>query len=307
MFCGVFILILSYKSGTIFSKYNYQNKEIVKDVSFKIAESSSLSIIGETGSGKTIIANSIMNLLPPDIKSTNNEIIFENKNITNYKKIKKLLGSKIIYIPQSGKDALSPNLTIKKHFINILKRNKYKKKDFNNIIAEKLNNVEISNYEEILNKYPFEISGGTAQKIVIALSSCSSASLIIADEMTNGIAEKEKIEKFNLIDRLFPTAGKIYITHDISIAKLCDDILVLNHGKTMEQGPAKKVLTNPHHPYTKALLSSLPENGLNTIPLLSYLKGYCPFYQRCQNRKDKCLISFKKKQLDKIVWYCNYD
>ena len=143
MFCGVFILILSYKSGTIFSKYNYQNKEIVKDVSFKIAESSSLAIIGETGSGKTIIANSIMNLLPPDIKSTNNEIIFENKNITNYKKIKKLLGSKIIYIPQSGKDALSPNLTIKKHFINILKRNKYKKKDFNNIIAEKLNNVEI--------------------------------------------------------------------------------------------------------------------------------------------------------------------
>ena len=153
----------------------------------------------------------------------------------------------------------------------------------------KLRAVGFSNPEEIMDKYPFELSGGMAQRVVIAIGICSNAKFVIADEPTNGLEDERKFEFLELIDSLFPNAAKLFITHDISIAKKCKEVIVLCNGKTMEKGKAIDVLEAPKSSYTRALINSLVENGMAETPIIREQRGNCPFYCRCKEANDKCL------------------
>lgn len=169
---------------------------------------------------------------------------------------------------------------------------------------EKLTLAGFEHPEDIMDKYPFQLSGGMAQRVTIAISACSYAKLIIADEPTNGLDQLAKESFMRLLSDVFPAAAKLIITHDIAIAELCSKTLVLCGGHMMEYGPSDAVLNAPHHPYTKALISALVKNGMAETPVLRGDDGNCPFYKRCPSAGGKC-VSWPKHRTDGVCdWWC---
>ena len=297
--------MLNYKSGLIEAKLDKTRKMLVEDVSFSIDSGETLALVGETGSGKTIIACSIMELLPENVVRRGAFIEFSGKKLPSVRDLVKLLGNEIVYIPQSGLECLNQSLVIEKHFEDSMKKLGVPSSERRERYIKALMDVGFTEPEEILKKYPFELSGGMGQRVVIALASCSNAKLVIADEPTNGIEEESKFEFLDLMQRLFPSAAKLVITHDISVARTCDRVLVLCKGREMECGPSGMVLESPRSPYTKALLASLVENGMHAIPRLRKDRGFCPFYQRCSLAGDACQSSMKLNEDENVRWYCN--
>lgn len=282
-------MLIDYSSGQILARLNEKYKTLVSNVEFKIDSGESLALIGETGSGKTIIAYSIMKLLPSNVKASEIKIFFDGQDLSKRKSLHKLLGDEIVYIPQNGYENLSQSRKVKDQIFDSLKRINTPKQKMKETALIKLRAVGFSNPEEIMDKYPFELSGGMAQRVVIAIGICSNAKFVIADEPTNGLEDERKFEFLELIDSLFPNAAKLFITHDISIAKKCKEVIVLCNGKTMEKGKAIDVLEAPKSSYTRALINSLVENGMAETPIIREQRGNCPFYCRCKEANDKCL------------------
>ncbi len=279
-------MILDYSSGKIIAKTDRSTLTLVDDVSFSIEEGQTVALIGQTGAGKTIIADSIMKLLPKNVKAIGMKTTFLGKDLQNEKDMKKILGKDIVYIPQGGKECLNPTRKIGAQIADAMIKTGVKKKDIPSAVAKKLRLVGLD--EKIANYYPSALSGGMAMKVVLAISACSTARLVIADEPTNGVDENHKFEYMQLIRTVFPDCGVLLITHDTDIAKIADKILVVSNGKMLESGNAREVFDNPLHPYTRAILSALPENGLIPYPKLRGDNGDCPFYSRCPYAEEKC-------------------
>jgi ABC-type dipeptide/oligopeptide/nickel transport system ATPase component len=296
--------ILQYHSGTIWAQLDRSRKSLVEDVSFSLCAGESMALIGETGSGKTMIALSIMKLLPSNVKMEKGSICFCGEELMTKRNIRKLLGMSIVYIPQNGLEFLNPSKKIRHHLYDNLK--KMGVSNLDEVAREKLRLVGFESPEEILDKYPFQLSGGMAQRVTIAISACSNARLVIADEPTNGLDEHGKQNFHKLMNALFPEAAKLVITHDIGVAALCDRTLVLCGGKRMETGLSNALLESPNHPYTKALIGSLVRNGMAETPVLRSEYGICPFYRRCQIAQVKCKEAVScHQQGDREWWCCN--
>ncbi len=300
-------MMIEYNSGIIKAKLNKSEKILINNVSFSLNEKEILSIIGETGSGKTIIAHSIMKLLPENVYSNGLSFIFNGKDLSNHKSIKKYLGKEIVYIPQSGLESLNPKITISKQIDDSLKRNKIPRNRYLQYKHDLLSKVGFDNVEEILKKYPFELSGGMGQKIVIMLASISNPKLIIADEPTNGLDVKAKNEIIGLLKEMFPLAAIILITHDISLVNESSKCIVLNKGIVMEQGKSKKILFCPKHPYTKSLISALVENGMHESLVIRNVNSTCPFANRCTKYQNSCNEDIPLQKNKFAIWRCIYD
>lgn len=297
-------MILEYCSGNIQAHVGKQEKILVENVSFVLEGGKSLALIGETGSGKTMTALSIMELLPENVRMLHGVLKFKGEELKNKKTVRKLLGVDIVYIPQNGLEFLNPSKKIKYHLYDNLQKIGIKKSQIQQEAIDKLLQAGFDNGEEILEKYPFQLSGGMAQKVTIAIAACSKAKLILADEPTNGLDFESKMQFMNLLSTLFPKAAKLIITHDIAVAKLCDETLVLCGGKMMERGNSQELLENPRHPYTKALLGSLVENGMCPTPVLHREVGFCPFYKRCRYVKEACQSGMTYQKEGVIEWWC---
>ncbi len=296
--------ILEYCSGNIQAHVGKQEKILVENVSFVLEDGKSLALIGETGSGKTMTALSIMKLLPENVRMLHGVLQFKGEKLKSKKAVRLLLGVDIVYIPQNGLEFLNPSKKIKYHLYDNLQKVGIKKSQMKQEAIRKLLQAGFENGEEILEKYPFQLSGGMAQRVTIAIAACSEAKLILADEPTNGLDFESKMQFMNLLNMLFPTAGRLIITHDITIAKLCDETLVLCGGKMMERGNSQELLKSPRHPYTKALLDSLVENGMCPTPVLRHEVGFCPFYKRCRYAKEVCRSSMTYQKDGVIEWWC---
>lgn len=255
-------MLIRYKSGTIKTK---EDKNIINDINFSLDYSSSLAIIGESGSGKTTLALSILKLLPSNFVQIDDKYIFNDVDLTNKKNISTLLGSDIVYIPQSGLDYLNPTRTIKHQMYDSLKKNRKTRKELLELTKKNLSIAGFLNPDDILNKYPYELSGGMATKVLLAISLCSKPKLVILDEATNGLDNESKSDFINKIKYLFYNCSFIVITHEIDLAKDCDEILIIKDGVTIEQGKSKDVLKHPKNEYTKQFISSLPKNGMKSI------------------------------------------
>ena len=146
-----------------------------------------------------------------------------------------------------------------------------------------------------------------AQRVAIALAACADARLVIADEPTNGL-DRETTRAFGtLLDAAFPRAARLVITHDVAVAALCDETLVMCKGRMMERGPSACVLDLPRHPYTRALIGSLVRNGMHETPVLRRGEAACPFYGRCPDVGDACLSRRAHRADDGVEWWCNAD
>ena len=296
--------ILSYSSGQIIAQRRKSTKALVNDISFSLEEGESLALIGETGSGKTMTALSIMGLLPQNVVQKNGKITFCGKDITQSDKARKKLGVEIVYIPQNGMDYLNPSRKVKDQLSDNLEKLGISGKNRETAAAEKLCLSGLNPPENFMDKYPFQLSGGEAQRVTIAISACSNAKLLIADEPTNGLDPETKNRFLQHIHLLFPKAARMLITHDITAAEMCSRVLVLCGGKFIESGSSAIVFDRPKHPYTKALKGALVENGMHQTPVLREGSSDCPFYNRCQYAEQKCRAEIPLKTDGNSQWRC---
>ena len=208
----------SYACGTISALLSRGERVLLRDVSFSLSSGERLAIIGETGSGKTLLALSILGLLPANVRMRGGCVQLDGAALPVGKQLQTLRGDKLVYIPQNGAEFLLPTRAVRKQLYDSLKKLGLPRKDFPALAAEKLRLAGFDAPETVLDKYPFQLSGGMAQRVTIALAACSRARLLIADEPTNGLDEAGRAQFFALLDSIFPDAAKLIITHDISVA-----------------------------------------------------------------------------------------
>lgn len=265
-------------------------KNIVSNLSFCIERGESLAIVGESGSGKTMTALSLLNLLPDNCEASGNatlnceaiDVSTQNQEangcvtlnretsgvgtsfgiqLLNNKNAKKLRGKEIVYIPHSGVEFLNPSLKIKTQIFESMRLNGMKgRKKMRTDAIEKLQLVGIDDGAQTLEKYPFELSGGQAQRVLIAIAMCAKPTLLIADEATKGVDEKTADDIWKLMLEKFSSACKIFITHNIEFASRCDKVLVIKDGVVQEYGASHEVFQNPQAEYTKLLLKVMPKS-----------------------------------------------
>ena len=295
----------SYACGTISAKLSRGERVLLHDVSFSLSSGERLAVIGETGSGKTMLALSILGLLPANVRMREGCVQLDGAALPAGKQLQSLRGDRIVYIPQNGAEFLLPTRAVRKQLYDSLKKLGLPRKVFPALAAEKLRLAGFDAPETVLDKYPFQLSGGMAQRVTIALAACARARLLIADEPTNGLDEAGRAQFFALLDSIFPDAAKLIITHDISVAARCDRILVLCGGQTLETGASADVLSTPRHPYTKALLAAQVANGMQPSPVLREGVSVCPFYARCPEADAACLNGAMQKHTDGTTeWWC---
>ena len=221
---------LDYSCGVIRAQLDRTQKVLVQDVVLRLGPGETLALVGETGSGKTILAQSLMGVLPPNVHRHGGKIFICGKEIVHEKQLRAMLGKEIVYIPQNGYEFLNPTRTVRKHLYDSLARIAVPAGKRATVALEKLEQAGFSEPKSVIDRYPFELSGGMAQRVTIALALCSRAKLLIADEPTNGLDETAKARFMHLLGTLFPEAGKLVVTHDISVAAMCDRLLVLCRG-----------------------------------------------------------------------------
>ncbi len=295
----------SYACGTISAKLSRGERVLLQDVSFSLSSRERLAVIGETGSGKTMLALSILGLLPANVRMQGGCLQLDGAALPAGRQLQALRGDKLVYIPQNGAEFLLPARTVRKQLYDSLKKLGLPRKDFPALAAEKLRLAGFDAPETVLDKYPFQLSGGMAQRVTIALAACSRARLLIADEPTNGLDEAGRAQFFALLDSIFPDAAKLIITHDISVAARCDRVLVLCGGRMLETGVSSTVLSAPRHPYTKALLAAQVANGMQPSPILREGTSGCPFYTRCPETDAGCLNgAMQKHTVGMSEWWC---
>ncbi|MFX0181621.1 MAG: ABC transporter ATP-binding protein [Candidatus Hodarchaeota archaeon] len=241
-----------YTSGII------QITEVVgaKDVSFTIEQGEILSLVGESGSGKSTIANIILRLLEP----TGGDLYFDSKSIYSY--AMKDYYNKVQVVFQDPYGSFNLFYKIDRVLNNAfnLRKEKISTRGRKQIIQDILNQIGL-NPEEVLGRYPHQLSGGQLQRFLLARVLIIRPKLLIADEMTSMIDASSRAGILNLLEDLRDDEGLsiLFITHDIGQAQyISDNVVVMQRGEIVEKGPCKIVLTEPHHSYTKELLRSVP-------------------------------------------------
>lgn len=266
------------------------SREIVSSVSLCADEGERLAVVGESGSGKTMTALAVLGLLPSNCRATGS-VTLDGRELLGLseRKLNAVRGREIFLIPQSGAEFLNPSLKISTQLYETLRKQGIKRKDLKAAACEKLRRAGLDNAEEMLARYPFELSGGQAQRVTLAAACSSDVRLLIADEPTKGIDADTAALFLDGLDALFPHAAIVVITHDISVAARTDRTAVMLGGKIVEYGDTADVLSSPLHPYTRALIAALPANGLHADrELRRACEGGCVYYSRCPLADDEC-------------------
>ncbi|HDR8093587.1 TPA: ABC transporter ATP-binding protein [Bacillus cereus] len=278
--------------------------EAVRGVTFRLNKGEVVGIVGESGSGKSVMAKSVMSLVASPGKVKEGEILFRNENILSKseKELRSIRGNQISLISQDPMSALNPVVKIGKQMTEVIIRHqKVKKKEAEQIAVNLLKQVGLSSPEERVKQYPHELSGGMKQRVMIAMAMSCNPDLLIADEPTTALDVTIQAQILDLMKNLKNETNMalLLITHDLGIvAQNCTRVIVMYGGLIMEEGPVLDIFQSPNHPYTKGLLNSLPKisNGVKerlapiqgvTSNLLNPPQG-CPFAERCPHVMDIC-------------------
>ncbi|UTC64518.1 ABC transporter ATP-binding protein [Treponema sp. OMZ 788] len=303
-------------------KINKKNYLALRNISFSLYKNEILAVVGESGSGKTILMKTLIGLLPKNGFLESGKIILNDNDITelSQKNTNTIRGKKISMIFQDQETSLNPLRTVGFHLTEILRRysalNKIKAKEKT---INLLSAVGIDNPSVWLNKYPHELSGGMRQRVLIAMALASNSQIIIADEPTTALDVTVQAQILELLKTLKQSnKSMFFITHDLSIAaSICDRILVMYGSRIMEEMFVDDLFSGAKHPYTQALLKTIPIIGEKplerfttipgTAPSLETIEDGCPFYSRCSLAKEICKKKFPeiKKVSEGHYYYCH--
>lgn len=276
----------------------------VNGVSFTLEKGKVLGIVGESGSGKSVTAYSIMQILASTGKIVSGSVKFDGTELvdSSEKVMKTVRGDRISIIFQDPMTSLNPTYTVGHQLEEaILLHTGRTEKEATERALEMLRLVNVNEPEKRLKQYPFELSGGMRQRVMIAMALASEPDILIADEPTTALDVTIQAQILELMQDLQKKLGMsiIMITHDLGVvAQMCDEIIIMYAGSICEQGTADEIFYNPHHEYTKGLLRSIPTLSTKgkklqpitgtPIDLLNMPKG-CPFAPRCDNAMKICL------------------
>jgi len=270
----------------------------VDGVSFNVRKGENLALIGESGSGKSVLGMTILRLLPKNVR-VNGKILFNGSNLLELpeEELRKIRGKEIALIPQNPATSLNPVLKIG---IQIAEPMEVHLGIDKKIAIQKVINLlkffDINPAEKRVNEYPHQFSGGMKQRALVAMGTSTKPKLIIADEPTKGVDVTKKLRVVELFRRIKENnkLSLLVITHDLLFAeKLADRIAVMYCGQIVEVCEAKTFFEEPLHPYSKSLLDSLPSRGLKPIkgcsPSMVNPPQGCRFHPRCEYATSKCL------------------
>ncbi len=269
-------------------------------VSFYIKPREIVGLVGETGSGKTVTALSIMRLLAPNARIIRGRIIFEGQDLLKLDResMRKIRGRKISMIFQEPRAALNPVLPIGFQLREALEAHRnVTRKEAEQEIISMLRKVRLPDPYRLLRRYPHELSGGMAQRVMIAMALLMKPKLLIADEPTSALDVTVQAQILELIRELVRDIGAsvLFITHDLGVAaEICDKVAVMYAGSVVEYGSIYDIYEEPLHPYTSGLLASIPRPGRELVTIKGEIpnlvnppKG-CRFHPRCPYARDIC-------------------
>lgn len=278
--------------------------QAVNGVSFNLDAGKVLGVVGESGSGKSVTAYSIMQILAETGKIMEGHILYKGEDLTtwNESQMREFRGKCCSIIFQDPMTSLNPVFTVGNQLLEAINLHSNKTKEEAKARAiEMLELVGINEPEKRLKQYPFELSGGMRQRVMIAMALACEPDILIADEPTTALDVTIQAQILELMQDLQKKLGMaiIMVTHDLGvIAEMCDEIVVMYGGRFCERGTAEEIFYNPHHEYTKGLLRSIPNvNNMKErlvpisgtpINMLNMPKG-CAFCARCDKAMKICL------------------
>ena len=280
----------------------------VDGVSFTLRKGEVLGLVGESGCGKSLTALSVMRLLPKGAARTvQGEIILDGENILKRSpaQMREIRGRKISMVLQDPQTSLNPVFTIGDQLREALVRKAPAKlKEIMKRAVDALRRVDIAAPEQRIGQYPHQMSGGMKQRVVGAIAISGEPEVLIADEPTTALDVTIQLQYLKLLKRLQRENGMaiLFITHDFGVvARMCDRVAVMYAGRIVECGPVKQIFEAPSHPYTRALIASVPKmtgarGRLTAIdgqpPSLMDLPVGCRFASRCAHVEQRCLEAY---------------
>ncbi len=301
--------LLQVENLTIAFKEEKKQTVVVEGVSFFANPGEVLCIVGESGCGKSVTALSILGLLSPNARIIDGRITFDGKDLLEIseKEMDRIRGNDITMVFQDVMNSLNPVLTIGNQLTEIIRIHMgYDKKAAYKYAIEMIKKVGLPDSKSIMKKYPHMLSGGMQQRIMIAMALTCKPKLIIADEPTTALDVTIQLQIMKLLVELQKEfhMSIVLITHDIGVvAELADRVIIMYAGQFMEEGPVYQIFDKPAHPYTRALLKSVPSINDDLDKKLTSIKGTvpenyqelegCRFFGRCPYGVPAC----KEKQV----------
>ena len=297
--------------------------EVTSDVSFSLHRGEILSLVGESGCGKSLSCLALTRLLPPAGTVLRGKVKYHHQDGNIYdlcaipeKKLRNLRGSSIAYIFQEPSASLNPVFRIEEQIAEVIELHRPEVEDIHAEVIKLLQDVGIPDPEKRSQAYPHELSGGMQQRIMIAMALAGQPDLLIADEPTTALDVTIQSQILDLIDSLRKkyNMAVILVTHNLGIvAELADKVAVMYAGMIVESAAAGDLINDPRHPYTKALLSAVPKLGgsretLNTIPGTVPMPGNfpagCRFADRCCFAESACRNAVQFHCSGDHAWRC---
>ena len=265
--------LLSIKNLELSFKMYEGTLNVLKKIYLELEKGEKVALVGESGSGKSVTTKLILGLLNQKNVFKNGNIIFKDRELINLsqREFKKIRGNNISIIFQDPIAALNPVFKIKEQFFEVnCNGGKISKKDSFDKACEALLKVSIRDPERVMESYPFQLSGGMAQRVVITMAMINNPDLLLADEPSTALDVTVQNQALDLMDDLTKVTNTavLLITHNMGVVRrFAEKVYVIYRGVIVEEGTKSQVFKNPGHPYTEALLQSIPKLNGTSIPI----------------------------------------
>ena len=295
--------VLEVKNLVTTFRINKKEYPVIRDISFEIHENETLCMVGESGCGKSVTTLSVMGLLPENgaVRSGSIKLCGEELLGMSPRQLGQVRGKKMGIIFQEPMTSLNPLLTIGYQLTEGLRQHHgMSKAEAHATAVSYLEKVGIANAEERMKQFPFQLSGGLRQRIMIAMMMSLQPRLLIADEPTTALDVTIQKQVLLLLNRLKQDmkTGILFITHDLGVvAQIADRVIVLYSGSKVEEGATRQIFENPLHPYTNGLIAAVPNVDSDefeirpipgTFPSITEEIGGCRFHPRCPYATERC-------------------
>jgi oligopeptide/dipeptide ABC transporter ATP-binding protein len=277
---------------------------VVREVSFTLQPGEALGIVGETGSGKTLTALSLMGLLPDGARVAGGSVRLDGRDLLALpeRERRQVRGTELAMVYQDPSTALNPLMRVGEQVAEALRAHGASREQAARRALEALAEVGLPNPARVARAWPHQLSGGMRQRAMIAVALACRPKLLLADEPTTALDVTVQQQILALVDRLRAETGLavVWITHDLGVvARIARRVLVMYAGRAVELGPTAALFASPQHPYSAGLLASIPPARGRERPPLRQIGGTppdpaslprgCPFHPRCRQRVDRCL------------------